>query len=210
MALRSNNLHLAWTGDYDSLKQFFVEELQLPGTWDQPGNDKKVLKVNDTTISWRPSKSVLHIEGKELKAITQLLCTKIGGNMDAIESGVMKTVSSLLVKTVTSQSRFCECKEMHSEIKALKFGQDINRMAIQSLSEVIARITDVLSQNQEDNDNKRENINNDTKGIFNNLQEPNHEILQHNTFHASEMSNVNIPKWMRLIFKTISALIIHP
>ena len=106
----------------------------------------------------------------------------------------MKTVSSLLAKTATSQSQFCECKEMHSEIEALKFGQDTNRMAIQSLSESIARITDVLSQNQEDNDNKCENINNDNEGIFNNLQEPNHEILQYNTFHASEMSNVNDPK----------------
>ena len=44
--------------------------------------------------------------------------------MDAIKSGVMKMVSSLLTKTVTSQSRFSKCKEMHSEIEALKFGQD--------------------------------------------------------------------------------------
>jgi hypothetical protein len=35
------NISLAWTGDFVSLKQFSSEVLKLDGEWSQPGGDKK-------------------------------------------------------------------------------------------------------------------------------------------------------------------------
>jgi hypothetical protein len=38
----SDKLCIAWSGTYESLKQFVSEDLQLKGTWEQPGGDRKL------------------------------------------------------------------------------------------------------------------------------------------------------------------------
>ena len=47
MALNTK-LRLSWTGDYEYLKQFVNETLQLNSTWSQPGGDKKVYTFGDS------------------------------------------------------------------------------------------------------------------------------------------------------------------
>ena len=65
MEIKSNNLCLAWDGDYGALKQFVQDSLKLEGTWSQPGGDKKVIKTDKCLISWRKNSKLLYIEGEK-------------------------------------------------------------------------------------------------------------------------------------------------
>jgi hypothetical protein len=50
-----DNLSIAWTGDFDSLRKFTSNELKLDGNWEQPGGDKKYLTVKISLLhSGRP------------------------------------------------------------------------------------------------------------------------------------------------------------
>ena len=46
-------LCFAWSGDYESLKQFGKDDLNLEGTWSQPGGDRKLFTLGDSTILWK-------------------------------------------------------------------------------------------------------------------------------------------------------------
>ena len=41
-----DKINIAWTGDFECLKQFTNEFLKLHGDWSQPGGDKKVFACN--------------------------------------------------------------------------------------------------------------------------------------------------------------------
>lgn len=56
-------LCFAWSGDYDSLKQFVKDDLNLEGTWSQPGGDRKLFTVDDSTILWKKNKNILVLDG---------------------------------------------------------------------------------------------------------------------------------------------------
>ncbi|CAB4020864.1 Hypothetical predicted protein, partial [Paramuricea clavata] len=60
-----DNLSIAWTGDFDSLRKFTSNELKLDGNWEQPGGDKKIFNSENISITWRKAKSILNIEGVE-------------------------------------------------------------------------------------------------------------------------------------------------
>ena len=47
------------------------------GNWILPGGDKKVYSDGTTSISWRKSKKIPQIEGKEKKQIIEKLCSLI-------------------------------------------------------------------------------------------------------------------------------------
>ena len=51
--MSTENLSLAWTGDFDSLKKFSNEVLNLDGEWTQPGGDKKLFTFGNSSIVWR-------------------------------------------------------------------------------------------------------------------------------------------------------------
>ena len=65
MAINTDKLCLAWTGDYESLKQFVVDSLKLEGIWFHPGGDKKLFEAEDCSISWRKNSKLLFIEGEK-------------------------------------------------------------------------------------------------------------------------------------------------
>lgn len=44
------NLSLAWSGDFESLKKFANEILQLDGVWTQPGDDRKLFTFGDSNM----------------------------------------------------------------------------------------------------------------------------------------------------------------
>ena len=57
VVVSTRELSFARRGDYDTLKAFFVDDLKLSGTWEQPGGDKKVFKLNNSSIVWRKAKN---------------------------------------------------------------------------------------------------------------------------------------------------------
>ncbi|CAB4023111.1 Hypothetical predicted protein, partial [Paramuricea clavata] len=61
----AEELQLAWMGDFDSLKQFVSEKLNLNGEWVSPGGDKKLFNDGYISISWRKNKKALLIDGDD-------------------------------------------------------------------------------------------------------------------------------------------------
>ena len=66
MSLATDNICFTWTGDFDSLKVLVAKDLELSGI---SGGDKKAFKFNNSSISWRKSKSLLQLEGDEVGTI---------------------------------------------------------------------------------------------------------------------------------------------
>jgi hypothetical protein len=54
-------LCLAWDGDFESLKIFTLNVLQLTGLWTSPGGDKKVFTSDFVSLKWSKNKKVLHV-----------------------------------------------------------------------------------------------------------------------------------------------------
>ena len=174
MASLNHNLCFTWTGDFDSLKLFVSEELQLNGVWEQPDGDTKILKTNHTSIVWRKSKSVLQIEGAEVSKITQLLCTKIGVKEHVDTNILSETNASSQPESVISSWGSCEVI-----IEDLKSRQNINRIAIQYISESVSCLTEIVTKIEE---NLAANQNNNDKGVGNFVPyDTNHENIQNNT-----------------------------
>ena len=149
MAALCDNLCIAWSGDYDSLK-FISEDLKLDGNWEQPGSDKKVFKTDNFSVSWRKSKSLLHFEGDETRNIAQVLTgAMIVKNFDpAVNKDTNTSNSNSSCKTKSTSllslsGASCKCTDVHSDIQELKLSQSVNREAIQALSDSLACITHV-------------------------------------------------------------------
>ena len=73
----SDNLGRAWTGDFESLKQFVSEHLKVDGVWSSPGSDKKLFTSENVIISWRKSKGILLVSGEKAVNIVNELCKQI-------------------------------------------------------------------------------------------------------------------------------------
>ena len=142
----------AWTGEYEALKKLLSEDLKLTGIWEQPGGDKKVFRTNDTSISWRKSKSLLHLEGTDAGKITQLLCTKICEDLNGVSktNNIIISDCSCQTESDISQSCLCKCKDICHDIEGLKSGQKVTSEAIQSLSKAVSHIAETFTHFQED------------------------------------------------------------
>ena len=141
----------AWTGDYEALKKLLSEDLKL-GIWEQLGGNKKVFRTNDTSISWRKSKSLLHLEGTDVGKITQLLCTKICEDLNGVSktNNIIISDCSCQTESDISQSCLCKCKDICHDIEGLKSGQKVTSEAIQSLSKAVSHIAETFTHFQED------------------------------------------------------------
>ena len=183
MVSLNHNLCFAWLGDFDSLKQFVNDELKLNGTWEQPGGDKKILKAENTSIVWRKSKCALQIEGAEVNKITQLFYLKFGENLNSgNESADMSIVNKTTTSSQTEQviPKCDSCEAVITDIEDLKSGQDSSREAIQSVSDSVLYLTEVVSNLQE---NLARNWNNNGKSAANlhSSQDMNHENTKNST-----------------------------
>ena len=131
--ISSNNLCIAWTGDFESLKQFVSEHLKLEGTWSHPGGDKKLFTSEDATISWRKSKNLLSVVGEKATDIVKELCKLICKDPVGTESlGLLSG----------------EPADIYGDIEELKSGQITNSEAIRAMSDSVLHISSVLSQFQ--------------------------------------------------------------
>ena len=125
MAIKTDKLCLAWTGDYESLKQCVMESLKLDGIWSQPGGDKKVFNAEDCLISWRKNNKLLFIEGKREIQVKKEICECLFG--EPTEVRVHSSDSS----------------DISAVIEDLKAGQLVNGEAFQALSQSIIYINAV-------------------------------------------------------------------
>ena len=132
----SDMLCIAWSGTYESLKQFVSEDLQLKGTWEQPGGDRKLFSCDTSTILWRKNKGLLSINGENATEIMRELCKRMC-NYHANNSQVSASAHTQLSNELSD--------DVHTDIEDLKLGQQINGEAIQSLSASISYITSHFS-----------------------------------------------------------------
>ena len=126
-------LCFAWSGDYESLKQFVKDDLNLEGTWSQPGGDRKLFTLGDSTILWKKNKNVLRLDGARANEIMQSLCKLMCSFEAPISDDRQPSMQSAAV---------CDT------LGDLQRGQSVNSEAIQALSGTITHITSVMSQFQ--------------------------------------------------------------
>ena len=55
--------------ELDLLKCFVKDNLKLKGIRTQPGGDKKVFALDDSTLIWRKNKGILLIDGERARDI---------------------------------------------------------------------------------------------------------------------------------------------
>ena len=146
-ALREN-LCFAWSGDFESLKLFIKEDLKLDGTWSHPGGDKKLFSTENITISWRRSKSILWLKGENADGLMKNLCDMM------LERGKYSNNSDIISKPSPSGKEF----DIYNEIESLKMGQSVNRELVQTLSNSISNMAEVISNLQESVYNKSKDI----------------------------------------------------
>ena len=84
--LLSDNLGIAWIGDFESLRQFVSEHLKIDGVWSHSGGDKKVFTSESVIISWRKSKGILLVSGDRAVYIVNELCKQICNGGDGIRA----------------------------------------------------------------------------------------------------------------------------
>ena len=115
MALTSG-LSLAWSGDFNSLKEFICKTCDFVGNWSQPG-DKKVFSFNDdSSISWRKSKKVLSFNGPQASQLMRDLCKRLS-EQEAYTSDFADEHS------VENAGQSSKSVDIDMEIEDLKAGQ---------------------------------------------------------------------------------------
>ena len=142
------NLCFAWSGDFESLKLLLKEDLKLDGTWSHPGGDKKLFSAENITISWRRNKSILLLEGENAGSLMKNLCDMM------LERGKYNNNSNINSKPGFSGKDF----DTYNEIESLKTGQSINRELVQTLSNSISHMAEVISNLQESVYNKSKDL----------------------------------------------------
>ena len=135
MATKTDQLCLAWTGDYESLKRFLVDSLKLEGIWSQPGGDKKVFEADDCSISWRKNSKLLYIEGERgCQVEREMMECFLAESDEPVQPCV--------------DAHSCNSPNISAEIEELKAGQSVNRETIKALADSVSYMAGVLSQIQ--------------------------------------------------------------
>ena len=96
---------------------------------------------------------MLHIEGDEVGKYTKLLCWKI---YEDICPQAMSADGSSQTKPIILQSTNCKVSDVYSHIDDLRSGQELNRVAIQSLSHSVDHLTETISQFRKEIDNNQQ------------------------------------------------------
>ena len=113
------------------MKQFVKDDLNLEGTWSQPGGDRKLFTLGDSTILWKKNKNVLRLDGARANEIMQSLCKLMCSFEAPISDDRQPSMQSAAV---------CDT------LGDLQRGQSVNSEATQALSGKITHITSVMSQ----------------------------------------------------------------
>ena len=130
-----DKINIAWTGDFECLKQFTKEFLKLHGDWSQPGGDKKVFACNYSTMTWRKTKQVLIIEGEKSDELKRQICMEMLRENSNLGQPLQNQESVLTADKHT-------CME---EIECLKQGQSLKSEMIQSLADAVSGLATSLN-----------------------------------------------------------------
>ena len=127
------SLGFAWTGDFESLKQFVDKNLKLVGSWSQPGGDKKVFSSDaNVTIIWRKNKNSLNVNGEGASNILRELFGYICDHDDEEYMHNFDRPSS-------------DVSDVKEAIEDLRIGQLVNTEAVQALADSISLISSEIS-----------------------------------------------------------------
>ena len=102
------NLKLSCSGDYQSLKNFVKEKLNITGEWSSPGGKKKQFTSGNVLISWWKNKKFLAINGEKSSFLVDALLKYIGENYNLINNEEEKYSSP------------CRCGELSTDIEGIK------------------------------------------------------------------------------------------
>ena len=131
--MSTENLSLAWTGDFDSLKKFSNEVLNLDGEWTQPGGDKKLFTFGNSSIVWRKTKGLLLFKGEQSMAVKTKICEAMLQESFNPPSQTHSGISP------------GDCMD---EIESLRSGQLLNGEAIQLLANSVSQISSIIAELQ--------------------------------------------------------------
>ncbi len=102
-----DNLSLAWTGDFVSLKQFWSEVLNLDSKWTQPGGDRKLFTFGNSTMVWRRNKNLFTINGERSEEIKKRVCKVM-----LKDSITLSTLPSQAQSSMTTDAYFDDIKSL--------------------------------------------------------------------------------------------------
>ena len=108
-----DKLCFAWAGDFECLKRFVSEDLQLNGTWSQPGGDKKLFTFDDSVIIWRKNKNLLYLDGEKAGDVMKELCKQICKQDEDISAA--KQSSNQVKVTIVYPSRNVAIPTLHDK-----------------------------------------------------------------------------------------------
>lgn len=135
------NLKLAWSGDYQSLKNFVKDELNIDGKWTSPGGEKKHFTSEYVEISWWMNKKYMVIDDANAKCVVHSLLQYVGENYGLSDS-----------KSKTSEAKHCSpcsCSELSTDIEGLKLDLTVVEAVSQQnkagISEINQEIRDKLN-----------------------------------------------------------------
>lgn len=131
--MSTENLSLAWTSDFDSLKKFLNEVLNLDGEWTQPGGDKKLFTFGNSSIVWRKTKGLLLFKGEQSMAVKTKICEAMLQESFNPPSQTHSGMSS---------------GDHMDEIESLRSGQLLNGEAIQFLANSVSQISSIIAELQ--------------------------------------------------------------
>ena len=136
IVINMQELRLCWTGDLEKLKLFVSKNVDFVGVWTSPGNDKKKYSDGYSSISWRKSKKVLEIEGRDRNLITAKLCTMLCNDFDPVQS--------------SKSDNYCEfpstSNEMLVELEGVKLDVTITEKDIRDNKHSIKNVEDCLDK----------------------------------------------------------------
>jgi hypothetical protein len=118
-------LCLAWNGDFESLKIFTLNVLQLTGIWTSPGGDKKVFTSDFGSLKWFKNKTVLHVEGYNANKVVLKLLRLIDGEYGVVQ----KTVDAGVAAPCSRLELLPEIERMKSDMTSLQ-SKILNRLDV--------------------------------------------------------------------------------
>ena len=131
--MSTEHLSLAWTGDFDSLKNFSNEVLFLDGEWTQPGGDRKLFTFDNSSIIWRKTKGLLLFKGEQPMAVKTKICEAMLQESPNPPSQTHAGISP---------------GDRMDEIESLRSAQLLNGEAIQLLVNSVSQIFSIIAEVQ--------------------------------------------------------------
>ncbi|CAB3999531.1 Hypothetical predicted protein [Paramuricea clavata] len=141
----AEELQLAWMGDFDSLKQFVSEKLNLNGEWVSPGGDKKLFNDGYISISWRKNKKALLIDGDDRDKFKSKLCRMICAN-DFNKGNMCEETKTVNVECRSASPIRAPLSELSTEVEGIKLNVTIAEREIEVNKSAISKVESNLHE----------------------------------------------------------------